>query len=344
VKHCSFPRVLSLALILFASTVCLSQTRDTLYFYNKSKIVGRLMKISLGRAEIDADGIGIITIKNNRIESIHATSHFFRVETANGRELQGYLMRGKTPGMVMIKILADSTEIQVQDIATLLYYGQTLKSRLTGNMSAGFSYTKSSDIGRLNFDGLLKYNTAKSTSTIEGDMIVTSDTTALDIERANFALSHLQSFAPEWGAVVVLKYQRNLELGLQRRWQEAFGVAREFFISNRQLAITTTGIAINQERNADDVERRSIEALVAVKYDFYSFISPRVTLSFAESGFIGLTETGRVRLDGDINLEYEMVTDFFISLQFYHNYDSRSPATAMPNIDYGFVAGLRYKF
>ena len=144
--------------------------------------------------------------------------------------------------------------------------------------------------------------------------------------------------------MAVLKYQRNLELGLSRRWQEALGIAREFFISNRQLAITTTGVAVNQEMNTDEFEHGSVEALIAVKYDFYSFIRPSLTFSLAESGFISLTETGRVRLDGEVNIEYELVTDFFVTGQFYHNYDSRSPATGQPNVDYGFVAGLRFKF
>jgi hypothetical protein len=47
---------------------------------------------------------------------------------------------------------------------------------------------------------------------------------------------------------------------------------------------------------------------------------------------------------GNINLDYEIITDFYISLQFYHNIDGRSPGTNEPNGDCGFVAGLRYKF
>jgi len=343
-KYRSLPEALLMALALSGSTAAYSQTKDTLYFYNKAKIVGKLLEISLGRAEIDANGIGIVNIKNTNIESIHATSRFFRVETIHGRELQGYLRRSTTPGMVVVKILADSAVVRVEDITKLLYYGKTFRSRLTGNMSAGYSYTKSSDIGRLNFDGIAKYNTRNSTSAADGDLIVTSESAAIDVERANFTVSHLQAISPVWRAAVALKYQRNLELGLNRRWQEAVGVAREFLITNHQLGITTTGIAINQERNSDDVEHGSVEALLSVKYDFFSFVRPNLTLSFVESGFLGLTETDRFRFDGEINIDYELVTDFYLSLQFYHNFDSRSPATGQPNIDYGFVAGLRYKF
>jgi hypothetical protein len=79
-------------------------------------------------------------------------------------------------------------------------------------------------------------------------------------------------------------------------------------------------------------------------YDLFSFAKPNMTLSFVESVFASLTETNRIRLDGNISFDYEIISDFSINFQFYHNYDSRSPATGKPNIDYGFVAGLRYEF
>src|SRR5688572_22573516 len=83
--------------LLFLANFSQSQSKDTLYFYNKTKIVGELLQIKLGRIEFDADNIGVIKIKNTKIESISATSHNFRVETIEGKELQGYVMRSDKP-------------------------------------------------------------------------------------------------------------------------------------------------------------------------------------------------------------------------------------------------------
>jgi hypothetical protein len=320
------------------------QSKDTLYFYNETKIVGELLSISLGRIEFDADGVGVIKIKNTKIESIHATSRSFRVEMIDGEELQGYLMRSEKPGMVVINAIVESKEIAVQEIADLVYFGKTLMSRVTGNVSAGYTYTKSSQIGRLNTDGMVKYNTSKGQTQLDGDMIVTYDSVKSDIERGNATFSHEHTFAPLWGAIIILKYQRNLELGLEKRWQQAFAIGREFLTNKRQQGSAIAGIAINQESNQEGVEVNTSEALLQVNYDFFSFSSPNLTLSFVESSYFSLTEKDRVRFDGDITLDYEIISDFDISFQFYHNYDSRSPATNKPNIDYGFVAGLKYKF
>lgn len=330
--------------MVFISHLSFSQTKDTLYFYNKTILVGELFSITLGRVEFDADGVGIVKIKNNKIESINATSRSFRVETVEGEELQGYLMRSDKPGMVLINAIVESSEIPLENITNLVYYGKTLKSRFTGNVSAGYSYTKSSEIGRLNSDGLIRYNTHKGITQVEGDMIVTYDSVNSDIERANLSASHLHSIAPLWGVIIILKYQRNLELGLQRRWQQAFGVGRDIFLNKHQQATLIGGVAINQENNQEGVESNTTEAMLQASYNLFSFASPNISLSFNESMFVSVTEKDRLRLDGNINLDYEIISDFYINLQFYHNYDSRSPATGDPNIDYGFVAGLRYKF
>jgi len=164
------------------------------------------------------------------------------------------------------------------------------------------------------------------------------------VERANVTLGHDYTIAPLWSAIVILKYQRNIELGLGRRWQQAIGVGREFHIDTRQVASLRSAIAFNQENNLENVQTTGRELMLQANYNMYSFVSPNLTVSFVESGFMSITSLERYRLDGNINLEYEIITDFYITLQVYHNFDSRSPATGRPNTDYGLVAGLRYKF
>jgi len=302
------------------------------------------LQIKLGRIEFDADNIGVVKIKNTKVESIHALSRSFRVETLDGEELQGYLMRSDKPGMVTINAIVESREIAIENIVNLVYYGKTLKSRFAGNISAGYTFTKSSQIGRLNSDGLLKYNTSKGQTRVSGDMIITYDSVSTYTERANLSFGHEHNIGALWSAVVILKYQKNLELGLQRRWQEAIGIGKEFLINKNQQAIAMAGVAFNQEENLEGVQVSTTEAMFQANYDLFSFANPNLSLSFVESAFASLTETNRIRLDGNISLDYEIISDFSINFQFYHNYDSRSPSTGEPNIDYGFVAGLRYEF
>ena len=71
---------------------------------------------------------------------------------------------------------------------------------------------------------------------------------------------------------------------------------------------------------------------------------PSLTISIVQTGYFSITDQGRIRYDGDANLNWELISDFYLNLQFYHNYDRKSPETGEPNVDYGFVFGISYKF
>jgi len=175
-------------------------------------------------------------------------------------------------------------------------------------------------------------------------MILTSDGVRARRERENLTLGHQYSFSTLWITGGFLRYQRNLELGLQRRWQQALAIGRKFWISSNQHALVLTGIATNQERNLEGVESTNTEVILLLNYHLFSFEKPDITVSILETSFLSLTQQDRFRLDGDLNLSWEMISDFSVSLTFYHNYDSQSPATGESNIDIGFVGGLRYEF
>jgi len=337
-------KFLWLAILIFASCASYAQPKDTLFFYNTTKVVGKLLSITLGRIEFDADGIGILKIKNSKVSSLTATSRSFRIVTLDGRELQGYLLRSEKPGKIIINAIVVSEEIALDSISNLLYFGNKLRSRFNGNVSAGYTYTKSSEIGRLNADGTIRYSTAKGITELRGDMIVTYDSASVYVDRANATMGHEHTFAPLWSAIVLIKYQRNLELGLGRRWQQAVGIGRNFLFGRHQVATLVSALAFNQEANLENAKTTGRELMFQGNYNLFSFISPNITLSFVESAFVSISGEQRFRLDGSFNVDYELITDFYVNLQLYHNYDSRSPATNEPNTDHGYVAGLRYKF
>ena len=320
------------------------EVKDTLYFYNKTKIVGKLLKIRLGRVEFDATGIGIIKIKNNKISSIHAQSRNFRVETTDKRVMQGYLLRSPTPGHTVAYSIIESEEIAIEDIISLVYYGKTWKNRISGNVGLGYSFTKSSAIGRLNANETFKYNTQNTQTQLQGDLIWTYDSVESKRERENLRLGFDYSFSSVWVVGGFVYYQRNMELGLRRRLQEGAGAGVKFPLSSNQLASVLVGAGVNQELNVEGEEKSNTEAILQANYDLFSFERPNITISLVQSMYFSLSQKGRIRSDGDINLNWELISDFYLDFQFYYNFDNESPATGKPNTDYGIVAGITYKF
>ena len=131
---------------------------------------------------------------------------------------------------------------------------------------------------------------------------------------------------------------------MDRRFQEGLAFGRKFLVRRNQQAILLTGIAINQERNLEGVASNNTEVVLQANYDLFSFEEPNLIISIVQTGYFSVTDKGRVRYDGNASSNWELISDFYLNLQFYHNYDTKSPETGEPNIDYGFVIGISYKF
>jgi hypothetical protein len=320
------------------------QPKDTLYFYNKTVLVGKLRTVSLGYFEFDGDGIGIIRIKNSKIESFHAQSKIFRVETTSDTVANGGFTRSARPGWTIFHSGGRSVDVPIDEIASMGYYGRTFRTRIDGNAGAGYSYTKSSEIGRLNANGKIRYSSNKSVAMFEGDLITTWDSVKVEREREMAKLSYYYQFPRRWIAGGYATYQRNIELGLDWRLQEVISAGRKIIISPGQQGLVVGGVAINQEQNLEGAGNANTELLMQVSYNLFSFEKPNASLSIVQTAYASATDRGRYRSDGDINLIWELIRDLSGNLRFYHNYDSKSPATGAPNTDWGIVAGLTYKF
>jgi hypothetical protein len=69
-----------------------------------------------------------------------------------------------------------------------------------------------------------------------------------------------------------------------------------------------------------------------------------VSFNIAQTFYYGLTETGRIRSDGDADLTWEIVKNLKLSLSLYNNFDSEPPAGSQGKLDYGVLFGVNYSF
>jgi hypothetical protein len=318
--------------------------KDTVYFLNNTMLAGELKKIRLGKIDFNGDNVGDVNIKYDRIKTISANTHFYIVETIKNEFLYGYIKRSDSPGCIVISSLAGDTTIKLINVASLSFYGRNWKDALTGVIGAGYSYTKSSDIGRLNMNASLNYYKKKLELAFTGDVIVTTDSIKTYKERENFGLSGSYVIYKSWFGGGAFNYQSNYQLGLKSRWQEVAGVGRKFLQGSHSVGKAATGIVVNEEQNLDNVSNTYTEALLQASYNFFSFSKPNISLSCTQSVYFSLSQKGRTRYDGDVNINWELIEDFSLDLSFFHNYDSKSPGTNTAKLDYGMVMGLNYKF
>jgi len=337
-------KVLLLACAVIMTSIAGAQLRDTLFFTNGQILIGELRSMSLGKANFDADKLQVLSIKADRLKTIHASANIYRLETINREIFYTYLLPGED-GKVQIYAYDTTINISIEDISVLYPLKGKSASYWQGKASVGYSYTRSSQIGRFNSDYSVGYTTKKIELASSGSVIITQTDSSFEADNANASLIGSYLFDPVWDVNVFFNYQRNLEQGLARRYQEGSGVGLNFVSAAHVRAKGILGVVLSQEKNTEDVYTPTqVEIPLIFIFDFFKFSKPDLTVNMRQSFFVGITQWGRFRQEGQLDITYKIITDFSINVQLYDNYDNQPPGTNSAKLDYGIVFGLQYKF
>ncbi|WP_276483831.1 DUF481 domain-containing protein [Paraflavitalea pollutisoli] len=327
------------------SFVLNAQVKDTLFLYNQSVLIGELKNITLGKLTIDADDVGLVNIKTTKIRTLRAASHYYRIETTHKKVYYSRILEDTMPGYIRIANQDTILSIALEDIANLSSFKNPKAAQWDGSASVGYSFTRSSKIGRLNGDFSLKRTTRRLELSSSYSTIITQTDTGWTRDNATGTLTGSYFINTRWQAVAFLQYQRNLELGLARRYQEGLGFTYSIISTNHVRLRTGSGIVLNQELNTEGVTSPTqVEIPFVNTFNFFSFSKPEMDLSSTQNVYFSLSTKGRVRHDGQIKLTWKVITDFSVTLTLYDNYDSKPPGINAATLDYGIVFGLSYSF
>ena len=184
----------------------------------------------------------------------------------------------------------------------------------------------------------------KELITLDVSAIYTITDTSFSRDNENFYIKNNYYFTPTWFATVFLNYQRNLELGLQRRYQEGLGIGNKFVTTQYIYAWARTGFVFNQEKSTEKVTTGTLSEFYGqLEFNFFRFTKPKIDLLMSQSFYYSLSQD-RFRNDGSTNVNWEIIKNFKLSLEFYNNYDSKPPVEGNSKLDYGILFGVSYYF
>ncbi len=165
-------------------------------------------------------------------------------------------------------------------------------------------------------------------------------------EREDVNLQVLYDLTPIFFPAVTLAYERNMQLGLVRRFAQSAGMGAKLLVNPWIHARVVTGIVFNQERYVDGRTSSNLkEVPVTLFFNAFKFTSPSyISLSTTQSLFFGINQNGRTRLEGETRLAWEIISDFNVNITFYNSYDSRPSVAANGTSDYSMVFGVGYTF
>jgi hypothetical protein len=334
-------------LFLFFAADCIfaQQKKDTIFFNNGTIVVGKLKKIKVGVVTFDPDDANDITVQLRKLKAIHAQREIYRVESTHKEVFFGILMPDSLPGYDRIVNPVEQNRIGLEEIISLYPYSDRFIQRFAGNIGLGYNYTRSSGFGRLNFDAALYYNSKQQEFSAVVSTIYSVTDSAFTRDREDVSIKDNYYFSPTSFATAFLAYQRNLELGINRRYQQGLGIGNKFITSKVAYAWARSGLVFNQEKSTEGETTGTLtEFFAQLQFNLFKFTKPEIKFDITQTFYAGITEKGRIRSDGVTNLSWEILKDLRLTLQLYNNYDSKPPVSASSNIDYGIVFGISYVF
>jgi hypothetical protein len=337
--------ILSILLTFGSGQIFCQELKDTIIMNNGMILSGELKSLKSGRVEFDIDNISIVKVKFDKIRMIKALSHAYRIETSDRKIYYGNIRRGDKPGTIKIESKDTTVIVPLNSVAYMTSFDNKTYRTISGYVSSGFNYARSSNSGRFNFDGTVRMQLKKTYSELTGNMFISQTDSNWIRDRESLALSTYYVLNPWISIGGNLKYQRNYELGLARRFQEGIGLMVNLLRHNNFQMRAVSGLVINQEKSTEGVEfPTQVEIPLNYYLEFFKFSEPNISITTSQTAYFSITDAGRVRWDGDTRISWEIIDDLALSVQFYHNFDNRPPSGTSRTWDYGTVIGLKYEF
>jgi hypothetical protein len=218
-------------------------------------------------------------------------------------------------------------------------------NRINGNLSVGFTYTKASDtaVGSVNLVSYYRSTAIDGTLNFNSNTTKTSENGTSYRAQLTSTLIFVRQSANFWGLVGSL--ERDQELGINARLTGGAVLGRRFLQREATEVTGVAGLVVSQESITGSAEQEtSLEAVLGGVWRVFKLTDPETSLTLGISIYPSLTESGRWRSSGNLNLTHKIAGDFTLGLSGYVSTDSRPPDPTAQKSDYGLTFNLGYEF
>jgi len=329
-------------LVIFSSTVFGQQ--DTLYSSTGDIIIGELKSMSRNVLSFDTDyADSEFQVEWENVKGIESKSKLI-IYTKDGERYIGYLSYSENDDRI-VSFTGDGAEreINLNDIVQISTLKDNFLSRINIYIDAGYSFTKANNISQMTSNARINYRADKWK--LEGyfNNVYTNqdevDPTTRTEGGSDFSFD-------VWGkafAFVGLEFLRNSEQMLDLRTTSKIGAGYYFLRTNQMFLQGGIGIAnANEDYGGDDpYSSNSFEGLGMLEFDAYDIgdFSFRTKII----AYPSFSNPGRVRINGDISLKWDLPLDFYIKASYTHNFDSE-PLIDVPKSDYVFQTSIGWEW
>lgn len=315
---------------------------DRVVLRNGDRIAGEVKGLRSGKLELSTTAMGTIYVEWDKVVELVSPSQF-EIETTRGTRYLGSI-RGGTPGVLTVALAAGTVDLDILSVVRIQPIKTGFLDRFDGLIDLGASYTKSSAIGQGWLNAELRSRRPKYQWTTTLNTTITVQANEPETSRTVGSFEYVWFLPQRWYVPAAGTFERNTDLGLDLRSSLLLGIGRYFVQTNRNTLGAALGVVGNSEVPSDGEETKNVEMYFGANYSFFTYDTPKTTITVGFVVYPSLTVSKRVRSDTDITLRREIVSDFTVGLTLYDTYDSKPPTADANKHDYGGTVTVGWTF
>ncbi len=104
------------------------------------------------------------------------------------------------------------------------------------------------------------------------------------------------------------------------------------------------GMAGNREQSETEPisTTENLEIVASLNFHQFKFRNPQFDVLANVNTFTSLTVPGRIRVDAEVKVLWEIFNDFKWNITFYNNFDRKPPGSDSPSNDWNISTGITY--
>ncbi len=325
-----------------------AERTDVVVLDNGDHLTGEVKELKQGRLKFKTDAMGPIYVEWDHIVSI-SSKQYLEFELETGQKFYGTpgptARAGKLQVTMYIQGVEGGSELDMPDVVSITPIKQGFWQRLDGSLYLGLTATQATDLRQHRLGLNTSSPTEKYLRTLQVDSLFSTQTGAEDVNRnsASFSWTRFRKkkrFITAFGQV-----QQNDELDLDLRLMVGLTGGRFVFHTNRTLLGLSGGLAFSEEEYSDGTGLdNNLEGILALRYQYFTFDTPKTNISVDLFVFPSFTVSGRYRIELNSSLRRELVKDFFWDLSLLDSFDSDPPTVKSIKNDWTIITSLGYSW
>jgi hypothetical protein len=317
---------------------------DIAVFKNGDRLTGEIKSLDRGKVSFDTPATGVINLEWDDIDRMLSRTTFeFTLDT--GEMLYGTLAETTGESQISVQTESGTRDFATEAVVRMTPIKSTIKDRIEMSIDAGYSLAQANDLVQTNLGYDFRYREEKRQISFSADGSMSSSENEPSSTRVYSSGTYRRFLSGSgWDPFGIGQYERNDELGIDRRTSLGGGMSRWLRDTNSNRIVFGGGLIRSFEDDAGSTETKTdTEALIAMDFEWFRYDEPELDVRVNFSMYRRLSGTGDPRGNLDVNFRWELFKDFFWGFSVYYSYDQQTE-DADATTDYGSFTSLGWKF